>query len=145
MTGQTTAAATIGAGMAAFFAQAGAGIVSAYLFGSRARGEQHRESDVDIAVLVDRQRHRSPRARHELRIHVAGALIHVLGTNLIDLVVLNDAPPLLARHIVTQGVRVFCSDPESDRIFARDAMLRAADLAPFLARTARRKLESLRP
>ena len=63
----------------------------------------------------------------------------------VDLVVLNDAPPLLARRIVTSGRRLFCSDPEADHGFVRDVQLRAADLAPFLRRTRRLKLAALRP
>ncbi len=60
-----------------------------------------------------------------------------------DVVILNDAPPTLARHIVTRGRRIFCRDTELDHAFVRDAQLRAADLEPFLRRTRRVKLEAL--
>ncbi len=59
------------------------------------------------------------------------------------MIVLNDAPPELGRHIVTRGKRVFCDDPDADHAFVRDVQLRAADLAPFLRRMRRIKLDSL--
>jgi hypothetical protein len=58
-------------------------------------------------------------------------------------VVLNDAPPLLSRRIVTERRRVFCSDEEGDHAFVRDIQLRAADVQPFLERMQRLKLEAL--
>jgi len=57
--------------------------------------------------------------------------------------VLNDAPPLLARHIVWEGTRVFVADGEEDRVYVRDIQIRAADLAPWLERARRRTLELL--
>jgi predicted nucleotidyltransferase len=96
------------------------GLVSAYLFGSHAEGRAHRESDVDVAVLAELRR------------------------NLVDVVVLNDAPPGLGRRIVTAGIRVFCRDRATDHAFVRNVQLRAADLEPFLRRARRVKLTALR-
>ncbi len=119
------------------------GLVSAYLFGSHAERRAHRESDVDVAVLLSRDIHASPRARFEERIRISAWLVGELQTNLVDVVVLNDAPPALARRIVTTGRRVFCGDPAADHAFLRDAQLQAADLEPFLRRTRRLKLAAL--
>ena len=60
-----------------------------------------------------------------------------------DVVVLNDAPPLLARHIVSTGKRLYCIDEAAAHAFSRDALLRAAEIAPFLRRIARIKLAAL--
>lgn len=57
--------------------------------------------------------------------------------------ILNDAPPHLARHIITTGRRVACADSEADHAFRRTAMLRAADLDPFLRRARGVKLKAL--
>lgn len=127
---------------AALRAAAHEGLLSAYLFGSVARGEAHRESDVDVGVLFDRGRHPAKRDRFEAGLLLAGRLEGALGRR-VDLVVLNDAPPLLAREVVTRGERIVCTDPEADHAFVRDAQLRAADLAPFLARARRVKLSVL--
>lgn len=125
--------------------RAGSGVVSAYLFGSYAGGRSHRESDVDVGVLLMRDAFPTARDRFGERVRLAADLIGELNRNEVDVVILNDAPPLFARHIVTTGERVFCADDVSDRDFTRDCQLRAADLEPFLRRTRRVKLESLEP
>ncbi len=119
------------------------GLVSAYLFGSTARGRRHGESDVDVAVLLDRSVHPSRAERSEVRVRLCGRLVAALGLNDVDLVVLNDVPPGLARRIVLDGVRLVRADPARDHAFVRDVQLRAADLAPFLRRTAALKLDAL--
>jgi predicted nucleotidyltransferase len=120
------------------------GVVAVYLFGSHAAGTAHRESDVDVAVLLDRQRFAEAEARFHERVRLASWLISALHRPLVDVVVLNDAPPTFARRIVTSGVRVFCADEEQAHAFTRDVQLRAADLEPFLRRTRRLKLAALR-
>jgi len=116
------------------------GVASAALFGSQAEGRAHRESDV--GVLLHFARHPAAQARFEARL-----LLHVdLGAALacdVDVVILNDAPPLLARHIVVHGRRVFCADAEADHAFVRDAQLLAADIEPFIRRARRTKLAAL--
>lgn len=118
-------------------------VVAQYLYGSEARGSAHTDSDVDVAVLVDRKvvPHRADRS--ELRVRLSSELIAVTGRNEVDVVVLNDVPPGLARAVVTEGTRLYCRDEEVDRRFVRDAILRAADLDPFLRRMRRIKLEAL--
>lgn len=120
------------------------GVVSAYLFGSHAAGRPHRESDIDVGVLLDRRRHPSREERFEVRVRLGSDLIDALDSNDVDVVVLNDAPPLLGRRVVTEGRRVFRADPEADHRYVRDVQLRAADLLPFLERTRRIKREALR-
>jgi hypothetical protein len=77
--------------------------------------------------------------------YLAGELMAALGTNRVDLLSLNDAPPLFARHIISQGVRVVSVDEAATHAFERDVMLRAADLQPFVERGRRRLLDALRP
>ena len=120
------------------------GLVSAYLFGSHAGRRAHRDSDVDVAVLLAWDVHATARSRFDERVRLSGLLATELGTDRIDLVVLNDVPPHLGRRIVTTGERVFCADPERDHAFVRDVQLRAADLDPFLRRTRRVKLAALK-
>ncbi len=90
------------------------GLVSVYLFGSRAEGRSHRESDVDVGVLLDRGIHATSAERFEAGLRLSGRLQAALRTDRIDLVILNDAPPLLGRRIVTAGRRLRCSDAEAD-------------------------------
>ncbi|MEZ4416172.1 MAG: helix-turn-helix domain-containing protein [Gemmatimonadota bacterium] len=126
-----------------FGAQPDLGVVSVYLFGSTARGERHSESDLDIGLLLDRLHAQSAKARAQVRVTVGADLIAATGENDIDLVVLNDVPPGLARSIVLEGERLVCFDDETDFAFRRDVQLRAADLQPFLRRARRLKLAAL--
>lgn len=125
-----------------FAGSAGNQVVSAYLFGSRMEGREHRESDVDVAVLLNSQL--SHQQRFEIRLRLISDLIAALHHNEIDVVVLNDVPPLFARRIVLDGKRVSCGDLESDHAFRRDIQLRAADLAPFMERSRRALLAVIR-
>ena len=120
-----------------------AGATSIYLFGSQALGRAHRESDVDIAVLFDWQPY-DRQGRFEAGLRLAGEVSRAIGRNDVDLVVLNDAPPTLARAIITHGRRVFCRDAEADHVFVRTTLLRAADLDPFLRRARKVKLAAIR-
>lgn len=118
-----------------------AGVVSVYLFGSHASGRAHRESDVDVGVLLRWDLYPTERDRFEARLRLSAEL--GLGRAPVDLVILNDAPPTFAARIASEGERLFCADAEADHAFRRDAQLRAADLAPFLRRMARVKLEAI--
>ena len=119
------------------------GVVAAFLFGSHARGAAHRDSDIDVGVLLDRRQFPDRRARFAVRLRLTGWLIAATHCNQVDVVVLNDAPPLLSRHIVTRGERLFCADEATMHAFYRDALLRAADIEPFLRRMAKIKLAAL--
>ena len=119
------------------------GVSAAYLFGSHAAGRAHRESDVDVAVLLDWERHPSRRDRFDVRLRLGSELGAIVGTPEVDVVIVNDAPPLFARRIVYEGVPVYRGDPEAEHAFVRDVQLRAADLEPFLRRMRRIKLDAL--
>jgi predicted nucleotidyltransferase len=119
------------------------GTISVYLFGSHAVHRAHRESDIDVGVLLDRVAFPSEAARFDERVRLSAYLGAELGAPLVDVLVLNDVPPSLASRIVTRGVRVYCSSPEADHAFRRDVQLRAADLEPFLKRMRRLKLAAL--
>jgi predicted nucleotidyltransferase len=113
-----------------------AGVVAAYVFGSMAEGREHRQSDVDVGVLFDRQVCPDERSRFDAQIELRRHLSPASVGRDVDIVVLNDASPILGRRIVS-GERVFCADSESDHAFRRDVQLRAADLDPFLQRMRR--------
>ena len=50
------------------------GVASAYLFGSHAAGRAHRESDVDVGVLLAWNAHPTARARFEVRLSLTADL-----------------------------------------------------------------------
>ncbi|MFY9823908.1 MAG: nucleotidyltransferase domain-containing protein [Thermoanaerobaculia bacterium] len=82
-------------------------IIFAHLFGSRGRGDARPDSDWDVAVYLDPAL--ADHERFKLRCRLAAELDD-LGE--VDVVVLNDAPPLLA-HRALMGRRVLVRDPIS--------------------------------
>lgn len=119
------------------------GVIAAYAFGSVPEGRAHRESDLDLAVLLDWAAFPDRPSRAERQIELIRDLIAATGNNEIDLVILNDAPPLFGRHIVRAGLRLHVSDPELAHAYERDVQLRAADVEPFVRRGRARLLEEL--
>ncbi len=126
-----------------FSARPESGVASVYLFGSHAAGRAHRDSDLDVGILLQRQRFPEAHDRFEARVDLGAELIRELRENDVDVVILNDAPPHLGRRIVSEGEQAFCGDPAADHAYVRDVQLRAADLEPFLRWTRRLKLEAL--
>ncbi len=120
-----------------------AGIVSAYLFGSHARGAPHRESDVDVGVLLARGQYPDAGVRFDVRVRLSSELLAAVHRD-VDVVILNDAPPMLGRRIVSEGHRIFCLDPAADHDFVVYTLIRAADLDPWYRRYAKIKLEAIR-
>jgi predicted nucleotidyltransferase len=115
---------------------------SAYVFGSVAEGRTHRQSDVDVALLLVRAAHPRATDRFEARLRLSARLAGRLRRP-VDVVILNDVAPGLGRHVVSRGARVLCRDADADHAFVRDVQLRAADLDPFLRRLRRLKLDAL--
>jgi predicted nucleotidyltransferase len=119
------------------------GVAAAWLFGSAAAGRMHEESDVDVAVLLDRRQHPAERDRFETRIASSTELGAALHDRIVDVVVLNDVSPLFARRVLRTGRLLLCTDPAAEHAFRRDVQLRAADLDPFVERVRRRAVEAL--
>jgi uncharacterized protein len=118
-------------------------VLAAYLFGSRAAGAPHAQAMRTSAWYLEPGCCLDPAAPFNLRIDLTGRLIHALRNNDVDVVLVNDAPPLLAAAIVTAGVPVYSRDARRLTAVARDLQLRAGDLEPFLRRMEQRLLERL--
>ena len=84
-------------------------VAAVYLFGSFARGNPRRGSDVDIAVFTRESSRRHPRPRAE---YVAAAS-KVLGTDKVDVVLLNQAPIVLRHEIFRDGKPLYVRDQVS--------------------------------
>jgi predicted nucleotidyltransferase len=94
----------------------------AYLFGSRGEAQGARaESDWDVGVYM--AEHLQDRERFALRLRLQADLVD-LGT--IDLVVLNNAPALLA-HRALQGLRLFIRDKTAFVRFFTRTLAKAGD------------------
>jgi predicted nucleotidyltransferase len=77
-------------------------VVAAFLIGSQARGSAGPLSDVDVAIL--HAPGLSPRERLDLRLSLAASAGATLGTPEVDIVLLNDAPPLLRHRALRDGI-----------------------------------------
>jgi predicted nucleotidyltransferase len=101
-----------------------------YLFGSQARGRVWGESDVDLAVLlgsgVSRERY------GKIRAQLIGELMSVFESNNVDVVILNEAPPLLTYEGVIRGGRLLFEKDRLARIrFEVRAFQEYVDTAPL--------------
>ena len=70
----------------------------AYVFGSCARGDTGPLSDVDVAVFLD-----SRGEPFDFRLRLMETLSRALGTERFDLVILNDAFPVLGYEAMREG------------------------------------------
>ena len=83
-------------------------VLEAYLFGSVGRGEARAHSDVDVAVFVDAATVRDDGFGYEATL--SADLANVLGTDRVDVVRLNRAPPLLYHRVLRDGIRLLSRD-----------------------------------
>ncbi len=118
------------------------GVVAAMLIGSQARGEAGPLSDVDVGVW-----HRpglDPQARLQLRLRLADVAARALGTDEVDIAMLNDATPLMRHRAIRDGHRLVERDRDERVRLETRAILDYLDTAPLraeLGRGVRRRLE----
>jgi uncharacterized protein len=113
-------------------------VLEAYLYGSHALGRAQPHSDIDIAVYVD------PNAPLEASAYGYAAeltahLMQSLQTDAIDLVVLNQVPPMLYHRVLRDGRRILSRDLRATTTREGYALSRYCDYVPQLA-----KLEAVR-
>jgi predicted nucleotidyltransferase len=106
------------------------GIACAWLFGSRARGEARADSDVDVAVLLDRDP--APTLSGS-GVRLAGELERVVGAT-VDLIVLNRAPVDLVHRVLRDGILLLDRDPAARVRFEVASRNAWFDLKPILDR-----------
>lgn len=99
----------------------------AVLFGSQATGEARGGSDADIGIVpVD------PDLPLADELALASALSEITGVE-IDLVRLDDPPPLLGREVARDGVCLFEADPGAFAAWRAEAMSRWIDFDEIIA------------
>lgn len=88
-----------------------------YLFGSAAQGHANALSDLDIALLVDEAYSKTHATSFDYELSLISDLTEALHTDKIDLVLLNQAPPLLAHEVIRTGSLLFCRDEQERMAF----------------------------
>jgi predicted nucleotidyltransferase len=107
------------------------GVVAAMLIGSQARGTSGPLSDVDIAVWHDPDL--DSRARFDLQLDLVGDAARVLYTDEVDIVLLNQAPPLMRHRAIRDGKRLVERDHDQRVRLETRAILDYLDTAPLRA------------
>ena len=115
-------------------------ILEAYLFGSHGRGQAQPHSDIDVAVYVDEE-HVAGRA-WGYQAQLTTDLMVALGTNDVDVVVLNKAPILLYHRVLRDGVRLMSRDLTATTTRAGEALSRYFDFLPQLDKMDRARRHS---
>ncbi|HTW42831.1 MAG TPA: nucleotidyltransferase domain-containing protein [Solirubrobacteraceae bacterium] len=118
------------------------GVVAAMLIGSHARGTAGPLSDIDIAFWHEPSLH--GQELMQLRLELARDAAHALGTDEVDIVALNHAPPLIRQRAIRDGRRLLeRSSKARVRLEAR-AIVEYLDTIPLreeLARGQRHRIE----
>lgn len=107
-------------------------VLEAYIFGSVARGRPQAHSDLDVAVFVDSVA--APSGRFGYRAELTTELMTGLGTNDVDVVVLNNAPPLLYHRVLRDGIRILSRNLKETTVREARAVSRYCDFVPQLAK-----------
>ena len=115
------------------------GVVLAYLFGSQAEGKAGPLSDVDIAVLLGPQVERE--RWFQVQLDLMGELMDLFHRNDVDVVILNQATPVLAHEIVRFGQVLYEAEPGTRVDFEITTLRRYVDTEPLRQLQDRRLLE----
>ena len=100
-----------------------------YLFGSRATGEQLGPmSDYDFGVLVERE----TADLFALQARLTYEFIQIVDTDLVDVVMLNQAPIELAFNVIDRGVLLYERDLATRVEYEAYVMGRYGDYLPVL-------------
>ena len=105
-------------------------VQAAYIFGSVASGRARVDSDIDIAVLLAR---RLPPARTlSYRLKLMADLGAALRRSDVEVVILNDAAPLLAHRVLARGKLVYEQSASARVRFQVQTASRYFDMIPTL-------------
>jgi predicted nucleotidyltransferase len=117
------------AGLAAYFAGQ-TDVIVAYLFGSTARGQANRLSDVDVAVLLDSSVDGEAALERQLKLMID---MDRFADREVQILILNRAAPLLAYQVIRDGRLLFERNRAERIAFEVRAMKLYFDLQPMLA------------
>ena len=101
-----------------------------YLFGSHATNTVNPLSDIDLAILLGRNVERQK--YFDLRLTYIAIFAEILGTDGIDVVVLNNAPGHLAFRVISPRYIVYEQNPSHRVEFELRVVNQFLDFRPFL-------------
>src|SRR4030067_3847120 len=83
-------------------------VVAGYIFGSYCAEKTYSQSDIDIAVLL-RGDINSNDYGH-IKLSIINGRIEILSFDRVDVVILNNAPPLLSHEVIKKGTLLFSKE-----------------------------------
>jgi predicted nucleotidyltransferase len=104
-------------------------VLAAYIFGSVASGTQRADSDVDIALLVTDKVIQGDALQY--RLNAIRDLMGILKRDDVDLILLNQAPPLLAHRVLSKGKLILERSASARVAFQVRAVNRYLDTQPM--------------
>lgn len=110
------------------FAARRPGLCTVYLYGSMARGDDHDQSDVDVAVLYETD---PPNTLEGTPFSVESDLESLLGLP-VQVIVLNHAPPDLVHRVLRDGILILDRIPAARIRFEVRSRNEYFDLLPVL-------------
>lgn len=122
------------------------GISALLVFGSRARGTERPDSDLDVAVLPSVED--DPKARRRLQTRLAVELADLAPEGRVDVILLDEASDLLRQRVLETGHLLINRDPQAFRDLRVRTMREYGDRewVRTLTRTAqKRRLEQGEP
>ena len=111
------------------------GVVAAMLIGSQARGSAGPLSDIDVGVW--HMPGLDPKTLLKLRLELTDSAARALGTDEVDVVLLNGATPLMRHRAIRDARRLVERDPKARVRLETRAVLDYLDTAPLRAELAR--------
>jgi predicted nucleotidyltransferase len=116
------------------------GIRCIWLFGSLARGTVRKDSDMDIAFLVDEKQYEKDPFLAVSPAYMAAMRAGIRFDRQTDVTILNSSSLEIAYEVVTEGVCVYAGDQEER--FEYETRIRGMylDFKPFLMQLRRKRL-----
>lgn len=100
-----------------------------YVFGSTGKGRETKESDIDIAVLIDELRLK--RKSHDVLKKEYFLASPSFSIRPVDIVILNTASPYLKHHILKTGKMLFDKNRKFRVTFTAKAIIEYFDYKPI--------------
>ncbi|MBI4615908.1 MAG: nucleotidyltransferase domain-containing protein [Planctomycetes bacterium] len=119
------------------------GIAAVYVFGSVARGNPHRDSDLDLGIVLVR-RGEPTHEEYMGLLEAIGRVEHLAPGGRVDLVFLESAGPLFAHRVLSEGRRIYEGDRKRRIHFEASTYSRAMDFRPTYEIATRGRLTALR-
>jgi predicted nucleotidyltransferase len=107
-------------------------ILFAYIFGSQVSKKANKLSDIDIAIYADVEKIDEKDYRYGYNAEILSDIMSLLGTNKVDLALLNFAKPLLRHRVIYFGELIYCINNKERINFQVDTINKYVDYKMLL-------------